>query len=213
MNNIQTYNDFLHEGFDPNVVNCTSCGWTWKLQEGGDDVFICHKCGHDNTPILGEDEDLLKDLSTIGYDTSIGFMFLGTSGGRPVAFLVKARTEIRCMELLAAFIDSPKSTIASVSYNQQKHKVLPEVKEMQMREFVDLTVFLFEQGYISDSGYYGPFKGKDITEEFISIADEYVINAKDFVDLAYKHFLDADEAFNTFGHPLLTKYTPKDLGI
>ena len=160
---------------------------------------------------LYEDEDLLKDLSNIGFDPSIGFMFLGTSGGRPVAFLVKARTEIRCMELLASFIDSPKSTIASVSYIQQKHKILPDVKDM--REFTDLTVFLFEQGYISDSGYYGPFKGKDITEEFISIQDEFVINAKDFVDLAYKHFLDADEAFNTFGHPQMIKYTPKDLGL
>mgnify|MGYP001135484566 CR=1 FL=1 len=152
-----------------------------------------------------EDEDLLRDLTNIGFDPSIGFMFLGTSDGRPVAFLVKAKTEIRCMELLASFIDSPKSTITF------EHKVLPEVKDM--REFVDLTVFLFEQGYISDSGYYGPFKAKDITEEFISIEDDYVINAKDFVDLAYKHFTNADEVFRTFGHPSLTKYTPKDLGL
>jgi hypothetical protein len=29
---------------DGNVV-CDNCGWSWKLSEGGDDPFTCHKCG------------------------------------------------------------------------------------------------------------------------------------------------------------------------
>jgi tRNA(Ile2) C34 agmatinyltransferase TiaS len=24
------------------------CGWSWKLSDGGDDPYICHKCGHNN---------------------------------------------------------------------------------------------------------------------------------------------------------------------
>lgn len=28
---------------DSKVV-CDSCGWSWKLSEGGDDPFKCHKC-------------------------------------------------------------------------------------------------------------------------------------------------------------------------
>jgi hypothetical protein len=31
-------------------VLCDKCGWSWKLSDGGDDKYICHKCGHDNTP-------------------------------------------------------------------------------------------------------------------------------------------------------------------
>jgi hypothetical protein len=31
-------------------IVCDNCGWTWKIKDGGDDLFICHKCGHDNTP-------------------------------------------------------------------------------------------------------------------------------------------------------------------
>jgi ribosomal protein S27AE len=27
---------------------CDNCGWSWDLSEGGDDPYICHKCGHDN---------------------------------------------------------------------------------------------------------------------------------------------------------------------
>lgn len=30
-------------------VNCTNCGWSWKLSEGGDDPYMCHECNHDNS--------------------------------------------------------------------------------------------------------------------------------------------------------------------
>lgn len=29
-------------------VICDKCSWSWKLSEGGNDPFICHKCGYDN---------------------------------------------------------------------------------------------------------------------------------------------------------------------
>jgi hypothetical protein len=31
-------------------VICDNCGWEWKIEDGGDDLYMCHKCGHDNTP-------------------------------------------------------------------------------------------------------------------------------------------------------------------
>jgi hypothetical protein len=31
-------------------IVCDGCGWTWKIKDGGNDLYICHKCGHDNTP-------------------------------------------------------------------------------------------------------------------------------------------------------------------
>jgi len=34
---------------DGNVI-CDNCGWTWKLSQGGNDPYICHKCGYDNKP-------------------------------------------------------------------------------------------------------------------------------------------------------------------
>ena len=45
------------EEFSVNQVECDNCGWKWKLQEGGEDPYICHKCGNDNTPIIGEGKD------------------------------------------------------------------------------------------------------------------------------------------------------------
>ena len=31
-------------------VICDNCGWEWKKEDGGEDLYICHKCGHDNNP-------------------------------------------------------------------------------------------------------------------------------------------------------------------
>ena len=51
----------LYEEFIANKIECDNCGWTWKLEDGGNDLYICHKCGHDNTSILGE-AFALRDL-------------------------------------------------------------------------------------------------------------------------------------------------------
>lgn len=29
-------------------INC-QCGHSWKLSDGGNDPYICHKCGNDNS--------------------------------------------------------------------------------------------------------------------------------------------------------------------
>jgi hypothetical protein len=34
-------------------VECT-CGWTWKLIDGGNEPYICHKCGKDNAKVKEE---------------------------------------------------------------------------------------------------------------------------------------------------------------
>jgi hypothetical protein len=38
-------------------VICDKCGWQWPIADGGDDLYICHKCGHDNNPDLDEASD------------------------------------------------------------------------------------------------------------------------------------------------------------
>ena len=44
-------------------IICDNCGWEWEIADGGNDLYICHKCGHDNNPDLEE--------GTCGYDTDV----------------------------------------------------------------------------------------------------------------------------------------------
>lgn len=47
----------LFDEFSANRVVCDNCGWQWRLEEGGEDVYICHECGHDNSPTLMQEAE------------------------------------------------------------------------------------------------------------------------------------------------------------
>jgi len=40
----------LFERVEGDSIVCDDCGWTWKIKDGGNDLYNCHKCGHNNTP-------------------------------------------------------------------------------------------------------------------------------------------------------------------
>ena len=43
-------NEDLKEAIVGDKIECDNCDWSWNIKDGGDDLYICHKCGHDNEP-------------------------------------------------------------------------------------------------------------------------------------------------------------------
>ena len=43
-------------------VICDNCGWHWPIADGGEDLYICHKCGYDNNPALKQNQEKTWDL-------------------------------------------------------------------------------------------------------------------------------------------------------
>jgi hypothetical protein len=43
-----------YQPIDEKVVDgkviCDNCNWEWEMKDGGDDMYLCHKCGYDNEP-------------------------------------------------------------------------------------------------------------------------------------------------------------------
>jgi len=39
---------------EPKIIKCENCGWEWKLEDGGKNPYVCHKCGHDNNDQIDE---------------------------------------------------------------------------------------------------------------------------------------------------------------
>jgi hypothetical protein len=39
----------LREALDK-TITCSKCGWKWKLKDGGDDPYVCHKCHPEKIP-------------------------------------------------------------------------------------------------------------------------------------------------------------------
>ena len=44
------YGKMYNETVTDTDIICDNCGWTWAIADGGNDLYICHSCGHDNTP-------------------------------------------------------------------------------------------------------------------------------------------------------------------
>jgi len=42
--------DPLRESIIGDKIKCDKCGWSWKIKDGGEDPYICHKCYHNNEP-------------------------------------------------------------------------------------------------------------------------------------------------------------------
>ena len=47
----RNWTDTLTESIVGDRIVCDNCGWNWPIKDGGDDLYVCHKCGHDNTPL------------------------------------------------------------------------------------------------------------------------------------------------------------------
>ena len=44
-------------------IQCDNCPWNWNIKDGGDDLYICHKCGHNNTPSLNENASYTNSIN------------------------------------------------------------------------------------------------------------------------------------------------------
>lgn len=47
---IEILKNVIKEIVTDTEVICDNCGWHWSIKDGGDDLYVCHKCGYDNTP-------------------------------------------------------------------------------------------------------------------------------------------------------------------
>jgi hypothetical protein len=70
---VEVYNiitNKISEKIIKDKIECDNCGWSWKIKDGGNDLYICHKCDYDNTPKyspgwkrLNENASYSKDIN------------------------------------------------------------------------------------------------------------------------------------------------------
>lgn len=53
------------EDITADKVICDTCGWSWKKSEGGDDPYVCHKCGYNNSE---DNEDYIGEKVMVYYN-------------------------------------------------------------------------------------------------------------------------------------------------
>jgi hypothetical protein len=90
----------LREALDK-TITCTECGWHWKESESDKkDLYICHECGHDNTPKKENlNERLLtkkeKDVKVMAAFVNFAKKELGIDDGIKVALAYERTPDIK----------------------------------------------------------------------------------------------------------------------
>lgn len=83
-----TYSDDIRfkdgGSIDNERIVCQKCDWSWKVVDGGDDLYVCHKCGYDNAPYYAT-----KFAGGGGIDINEPFNVNGKTLAERVRILVK----------------------------------------------------------------------------------------------------------------------------
>jgi hypothetical protein len=55
---VKRLNSRISEAFfigESQTIECHKCGWRWKLEDGGDNPYLCHKCNYDNSYVYQDE--------------------------------------------------------------------------------------------------------------------------------------------------------------
>ena len=78
----------LNEKIVGEKIECDNCGWSWNIVDGGDDLYICHKCDHDNEPENGDPFGLKAYARELMEETEIEDI-------KPIAKPLEEQKEVR----------------------------------------------------------------------------------------------------------------------
>jgi hypothetical protein len=172
---LKGYNPLFEEVQGDSIV-CDGCSWTWKIEDGGNDLYICHKCGHDNTPKKANNffepiQDKNIDLNISSEPTRVDYYKDHIQNVIPSDFKVEKQKD--------KIIVTPTSKTKNLENN-------PEFKEL----LVSLTMYMMENINIEP------------LPELVFVEDD-VQNAKDMLGrTAYYNHNDKCITLYTYGrHP------------
>ena len=64
----RTWTDTLTKDIEGDRIECDKCNHSWPIVTGGNDLYVCHECGHDNTP-ESLNEETEEDDGTLLYES------------------------------------------------------------------------------------------------------------------------------------------------
>ena len=110
---LKSFENFLNERVSVNTVDCDNCDWSWNLQDGGEDLYVCHECGHDNDPSLKESKKKGTTLFSPGDKDAVK----GTGYGSKE----KALDTVKIIDKLKKKDHMHAMAIATTMMNRAKH--------------------------------------------------------------------------------------------
>ena len=133
----QIIKQLFREAIDK-TITCKKCGWHWKESESDKkDLYVCHKCGHDNTPkkesinerlLTKHKEDILdvtdfvnfaKKYLNIDDDIKVELAFERTPDLRTTAYYNNNENFVKIYVKNRAIIDVCRSIAHELTHHKQ----------------------------------------------------------------------------------------------
>lgn len=131
-------------------IDCKNCGWSWKVKDGGDDLYVCHRCNYDNSKFyLPKDnkysnadysEAITQGISAVGsIGSSIAQKKANEEAGKTN---IEREVEIKCgkdkskswiKKKKTAFLSCRDSVIKQLE-NDKKISVEQKQKQLQIQQ-------------------------------------------------------------------------------
>ena len=165
--------EFSSMPFDGEITDdkivCQSCGWSWYAEDGGDDLYICHKCNSDNSKFY-----LDKEVYSNAVDPNLIIQGVGSLAGavgsvgqsRASKQLSKSdlqkEVDARCgkdksrailKKKRATYLDCKQNVLTSLDTDKkasadEKRKAQETQKEFQQKYLIEKTKQKRTQTYI-----------------------------------------------------------------
>ena len=89
----------LREALDK-TITCQKCDWSWKESESAkSDLYVCHKCGHDNSPKKSLNESVMRndkvDAKKVADFVNFAKQYLGIDDDIKVALAFSRTPDLR----------------------------------------------------------------------------------------------------------------------
>ena len=103
------------------IITCEECSWEWKLSDGGDDPYTCHKCGHVNIEeydVESEQDikefiEFMKEYQQQLDESDCGCLFEAKYQGRTVPLGKPMRGDSKKFKV---YVKNPKGKVVKVNF-------------------------------------------------------------------------------------------------
>jgi len=168
-------------------IVCDNCGWSWNIDDGGDDMFTCHECGSEDNQPISEGDGLWANIHAKrkrGEKPSHG-------NSKAHKDAVKAGNKIK--------EDKPKDPFGLNAYAAELGKLREDEEEYKIYLDLDGVVADFDQRFKDLSGMspsdYESKNGKNAFWDFIDVKHKVAFwvgippmpQAKTLVDYVSQH--------------------------
>jgi len=124
-----TYDEFNTIG----EITCKNCGWQWNISDGGNDPYICHKCGYDNQETDDRVDIKMERLRvSFDYDDTLTVaknreLVKKELDDNNIVYVISARDRKTPMLKLATELGIPSSRVYATGSNTNKVQKLKDL--------------------------------------------------------------------------------------